>query len=160
MATFPGLPRPVFSYNFGAVKCIVGVVPLANFGADGGVSFEPQSQLVESEVSADGYVVYTANNDERVRATITLSEVSGAIPLLDAMVKAQAGVMFAGGPIVPLPFLLVDPATGDVVESEYVIFLQEPGLSKSKSIGTREYQIELPYARFKMLPGGKNIPVI
>lgn len=160
MATFPGLPRPVFSYNFGAVQCIIGSIPLANFGSDGSIQVEIQGPLVESNLSADGYVVYTASNDERVQVTITLSEVSGAIPLLDALVKAQAGLMFAGGPIAPVAFFLLDPATGDTLASEYVVFIQEPGVSKSKSIGTREYVIELPYARFKQLPGVKNIPVL
>jgi hypothetical protein len=160
MATFPGLPRPVFSYNFGAVQCIIGTVPLANFGTDGSISFEFPSQLVESEVSADGYVVYTANNDERVRVTITLSEVSGAVPLLDELVKAQAGLMFAGGPLTPVPFYLLDPATGDTIASEYTVFLQEPTITKQKAIGTREYLVELPYARFRQQPGVTNIPVV
>lgn len=148
MSTFPGLPRPVFAYNFGAVQCIVGGVALSNFGSDGSISFETGSQIVESEVSADGYVVYTANNDDRVQVTITLSEVSGAVPLLDSLMKAQVITMHSGGPIAPLAFFLQDPATGDAIESEYVIFLQEPNISKSKSVGTREFQIELPYARF------------
>jgi hypothetical protein len=159
MATYPGLPRPAFAYNFAAVQCIIGTVPLSNFGSDGGISFELPSQLVESEVSADGYVVYSANNDERVRATITLMETSGAIPLLDALVKAQAQLLFAGGPLAALPFYLKDPANGDEIASEYCVFLQEPTISKAKAIGTREYQVELPYARFLTIHGPLNIAV-
>ena len=162
MANFPGLPSPVFAYNFGAVQCIIGTVALSNFGSDGSISFEMGSQIVESEVSADGYVVYTANNDQRVQVTITLSEVSGAVPLLDGLMKSQVQTLHDGGPIAPLSFFLQDPATGDQIESEYVVFLQEPGISKSKAIGTREFLIELPYARFssKHLKGVFNTPTV
>lgn len=162
MANYPGLPSPVFAYNFGAVQCIVGGVALSNFGSDGSISFEMGSQIVESEVSADGYVVYTANNDQRVQVTITLSEVSGAVPLLENLVRSQVQTLHGGGPISPIGFFLQDPATGDQIESEYVIFLQEPGISKSKAIGTREFQIELPYARFagSHQKGPNNTPTV
>lgn len=160
MATFPGLPRPVFAYNFGAVQCILGTVPLSNFGSDGGIEGELPSQLLESEVSADGYVIYTANNDERIRFTITLSAHSGALPLLEAMVFAQSAVMHAGGTLPVLPFFLLDPATGDEITSEHTIFLQSAVISKGKSAGTRQYIIELPYARHRQVVGAKNAPTL
>lgn len=148
MQAFSGLPRPVFAYNFGAVHCSIGPVTLSNFGADGSVSFEYSSQIVESEVSADGYVVYTSNNDDRVQVTITLSEASKAVDLLDAQMRKQVENMHQGKAIDELVFYMEDPATGDFIRSPYTVFLQEPGISKSKSLGTREFRLELPYARF------------
>lgn len=160
MATPPGLPRPAFTYNFAAIQCIVGGVALSNFGTDGGISFEYPSQLMESELSADGYVTYSGNNDERVRVTITLLETSGAIPLVEALIKTQVNAVFAGSPLTPVPFYMSDPATGDHVVSEYVVFLQEPAPSKTKGIGTREYILELPYARFTGAKGALNIATV
>ena len=138
------------------MQCIVGGVALSNFGTDGGISFEYPSQLMESELSADGYVTYSGNNDERVRVTITLLETSGAIPLVEALIKTQVNAVFAGSPLAPVAFFMTDPATGDTVVSEYVVFLQEPAPSKAKGIGTREYILELPYARFTGAKGVVN----
>lgn len=154
----PGLPRPAFSYNMGAVRLVIGSVPISNYGPDGSIDFEFPSALVESELSADGYVTYVVQNDERLRCTIRISEKSGALPLLQALWTAQQAAMYAGGLVAPLIFAMVCPSTGDIVQSEYCVFLNTPTTSKTKGLSTREYQVELPGGRYRALVGTLNIP--
>lgn len=157
MATPPGLPRPAFSYNFAAVQCIIGTVSISNYGADGSIEFEFPSQIAESEVSADGYVTYVANSDERVRVRIRVAENSGVLALLQNFIRTQVQASFQGAPVPFLNFRFFCPSTGDAVNSQYAVFLNEPTPSKSKALGTREFLLELPDARFRIQQGLLNV---
>lgn len=160
MAAPYGLPRPHFNYNFAAITVVLGNVPLSNYGSDGSIEFEFPSQLMESELSADGYVTYVDNTDERVRVTITVSETSGALAALQNMATRQMVASRLGQALPVLPFTFLDRITGDGVVSEAAIFLNTATPSKSKSLGTREFVIELPYARGLMQVGVNNAPTL
>ena len=151
MAFAPGMPRAAFQYSFARVQCIVGTISLNHFGDDGGIEFEYATDLVEATTSADGFRTYTALNDESVKVTITLKPHSRAIPLLDALVKAQVATIGIKPQMTPLPFFFLDPSTGSTVASEYCVFMSEPVQSATKSVTDRVYVLDLPYARFRQL---------
>lgn len=151
----PGVPRPVRTYNFGAISCILGPVPLSNYGADGEIEFDLPSDLMTSEVSADGFVTYSIEMDQRVRVTIRVMETSAVLPLLQALVDTQVARTWDGHQLPDYPFIMSCPTTGDLIGGR-VVFLKEPVMTKAKTAGTREFQLELPYGRFHQIFGGVN----
>ena len=152
-------PKPVVTYNLATVVCTVGSVPISNYGEDGGVDIELPASLLESKISADGFVVYEAVNDDRVTVKITVSATSRVAKLLLELATIQMDAVRTGQPMPAVPFGLFDPATGDRCDSPYAVFIQTPTPSKGKAVGTREFDLELPYARSNIKLGENNQPV-
>lgn len=151
----PGAPRTVRSFNFGAITCAIGPVALSNYGADGEIEFDYPSDIMTSELSADGFVTYSVEMDQRVSVTIRLMETSRALPLLQAMVDTQVARIWAGNQLPEYPFIMACPSTGDLIGGR-IVFLKEPVMSKQKQAGTREFSLEMPYGRFRQIFGGVN----
>lgn len=145
-------------YSLAQVVCKVGPVRLSEWGPDGTITIDPQSDEVESALSGDGLAHYSDLNDRRLRVTVDLMIKSYAREALDALVVAQRAARRppqGATPIIPpLPFYFWNPSTGEKITSPYSVFIQVPGPTAAKTEGTRQYVIELPYGR----DGQFNIP--
>jgi hypothetical protein len=95
---------PLKTYDLDKVLIIINGIRLTGFGEDAAIAFEPQSNIGEHTVSADGQVTFSRNNDKRVLATITLRETSKAVRDLYALLLAQN----AQPAILPMPFFMQD----------------------------------------------------
>jgi hypothetical protein len=135
------------AYSFSQVICTVGGLALSDYGADGGISFEAQSDELESKLSADGLVNYSANHDRRLRVTITVMAHSFAAQYLHAQYTIQKAALEGGQPMVPISFGFINPATKEGISSESVVFITVPSFSVEKTEGEREFVLELPYGR-------------
>lgn len=128
------------------VVLVIGGVQVSGYGnGDDAIGFEWVSPLAESDVMADGDVVYSRLNDRRLKATLTLSQKSRAHLLLWGLIEAQHGDNI-GVPVpllLPLPFMMLDFCTGESIGGECV-FMSRPAGNKGKKIGNVEYMIELP----------------
>lgn len=139
------------SYDLKLVVCTVGGVPISGYGEDDALEFEWASDLVEKTKSADGKVTYSRLNDRECVCTITLMATSKAIPLLQALLETQHGDNLGIAPpiIVPMPFLMTDPSTGDNVVGECV-FENRPAPSKSRTVGEVEFRVSLPSPKWTL----------
>ena len=145
------LPRPAYAYTFKAVNLTLAGVPISRYGPDGGIEFDTQANLVESETTADGYVIYTAQNDDRITCTVTISQFSPQYDEIMEIIRGQMLGINVGLGIPPLPTSLFDPATGDLFASEYTVFVKEPMPNKTKTLGPVTIEVEFPYGRWGFL---------
>lgn len=134
------------TYDLKNVVCTVGGVPISGYGETDALTFEWVSEAVESMATADGQPVYSRLNDRRLNVTITLSQKSRAVSLLWGMLEAQHGELLPVAPpqILPLPFMMIDPATGDQVGSFETVFMTRPAPSKGRTVGEVEFRVQLP----------------
>lgn len=121
------------------VQCIVAGVLVSGFGENDAVTVERMADQRESMPSADGDVVYSKTNDNRVRITLTLHDRSRAYRDLAAAAQAQ----LASPVIVPTPFFLSD-TNGDSITSAEAIFMRLPEPSKNRRAGEVQFLLELP----------------
>lgn len=150
----PGVPRRAHSYNFGAVQCVLGALTLSNF-MDGGITVASSEGIVTSEKSADGIITYVYTSDERTQVTINLAATSASIPVLDALIRNQLIALAAGQTLVPIPLYLNDPSTGDLLTGG-AICMNEGQPSMESGLGTRTYEFEVPYGRWRKVLGTNN----
>jgi hypothetical protein len=134
------------TYDLKNVVCTIGGVPISGYGETDAVTLEWTSDIVESTVTADGQAIYSRLNDRRLNVTVTLSQKSRAVGLLQTMLDAQHGETLPIAPpqILPLPFLLIDPASGDQISSFDTVFMQRPAPSKGRTIGEVQFMVQLP----------------
>lgn len=151
----PSQPRTLHTYNFGALQVILAGIPISNYGPDGAVEVELPSDMLESNVSADGFVTYEANQDDRLDITVRVMETCAALPMLQVLWNAQQQAMRAGRNPPPWVFSMLCGSTGDQIVGR-MVFMKEPTAGKGKSVGTREIMIQLPYARCTGRFGGVN----
>lgn len=144
------MPLPqatVRSYSFAQVVCSVGGLPLSDYGSDGGIAFEGQSDELESQLSADGVVNYSANHDRRIRVTITLMGHSASARYMDSLFRTQKTALESGAPFNGATFYFFNPATAESIGSDAAVIISAPSFSAEKTEGEREYVLELPYGR-------------
>lgn len=143
---------PVNYYNFNNNVVTIGGRRLGIFAADGGIQYTPKSDNIQSDVGADGVVHYSGLNDARLEVTITLMEDSDSVAYLMALIEAQNIAANQGGQrsLPPLPFKHRDLSLGDSIISPYCIFMNMPEVNKQRTIGTRVFRAELPYAKGKL----------
>lgn len=138
---------PLNYYNFENNIITLNGRRLGVWAQDGGVSYAPQSDDVQSDVGADGIVHYSGLNDDRLRVTVTLMENSPSVAYLMQLREAQKQAMKQGRVIPTLAWGHRDPSVGDIIVSPYAVFVTFPTINKARTIGTREFQLELPYAK-------------
>lgn len=144
------------TYDFKKTKLVIGPVVIGGYGDDGGVEYEPVSDIGEMTYGADGEATFSRQNIKGLIATITLKETSNSIAQLDALRRAQQ----AFSKIPPLNYNHFDPLTGDKVKSTYAVFKNWAAPSKSRNAGDRTFVIELPYSAAESLEGPFNaIPI-
>jgi len=78
---------------------------------------------------------------------VTVMENSPAVEYLMGLRAAQQQAMREGRIIPPLAWGHRDPSVGDIITSPYAVFVTFPTITKARTIGTREFQLELPYAK-------------
>ena len=141
------------TYDLSKVRCIVGTFVIGGFAADGGVEIEQAADIGEVTTGATGETVFSANNDKTLFVNITVLETSKSYRNLAALMKLQEARI---GPILPLPFLLVDAINGDTISSAYATFVARPGLAKGKTVGERVFRLALPGAAATAIYGALN----
>jgi hypothetical protein len=143
------------SYDLGIVQLVVGGIPIGGFGEDGGIEFESDSDLWEVNVGATGLTTFSKVNNDLLFAIVTVMETSLAYAALGGLLKTQQ--LNPLPVIVPLPFLMVDPSTGDTVSSVASVFTQRPNQNKGRVAGERIFRIALPGAGATNLYGVANV---
>lgn len=141
-------PQVTKTYNLAAVQLIVGTVDISGYSDDGGIEFENAAALFETTVGSDGEDVSSRVNNEVQYVNISLMETTRAYMLLAAMMQLQLTLVDSKLPIAPLPFMLVDPLTGDVCSAAYVTFMDRPSMSKGATVGERVFRLKLSKPMF------------
>ena len=145
------------TYDLKNVIASVSGVPFSGYGEDDAITLEWDEEIVTKTVTADGKTIYSRNNNRGLTVTLTLAQTSRAHLLLAGLLEAQHGDNIGIGPpvILPLPFALVDPATGETIFSQDCVFVSRPASSKGKTVGTVQYVLHLPNP--KMGPAVANV---
>jgi len=153
---------PAKVYNLANVVCTVGGVPVNEYGTDSedAIALEWSSSIMTAKPTADGKYVYSRTNDRGLVATITLSRKSTSIPLLMALIEAQTGDNIGIAPpvVVPMPFFLTDPATGDVVAAMEFVFMDRPAPTFGKEAGDVEFVLHMANPKYTL--GSANLLTI
>lgn len=137
------VPQPFRYYRFADVELYIGGKRIQEYGEDGEISFEYSNDLVEQTKGADGVPVYSENAGGTMTCTLTVSQLGLGYKQLAALIQAQINAP-AGG--LAVPFLLRNPAQGDLVASPWCVFLNRTPLTLSRMAGTAEFRMSLPYA--------------
>jgi hypothetical protein len=134
------------TYDLKLVVCTIGGVPISGYGETDALTLEWVSDIVEGTVTADGKALYSRLNDRRLNVTVTLSQTSRVVGLLQTMLDAQHGetLPFAPPQILPVPFYLLDPSTGDTIASFETVFMARPAPSKGRNVGEVQFMLQLP----------------
>lgn len=142
------LPRAGAKFwSFAQTMFSIGGITLADYGADGGIGFDPQSDEVESNLSADGIVHYADNHDRRLRATIKVMNNSFAADHMFRLAQTQRRTRQSTGLMPPIMCSYNDPITRRRVVSAAAVFITVPGMQSQKEEGELEFVIEFPYGR-------------
>lgn len=132
-------------YNLRGVFLVINGQRIEGFGDTDAVTFEPADDAIKDAISADGMPVVNETNDFRCYATITVMENSPAARQLSDLNAAQRTTGILGTPPVPYTFKMIDSNSGDRIQEDSVYFMNNPGPSKGKEAGTREFKIFLPF---------------
>ena len=144
-------------YDIANVVVTVGGAKISGYGEDDAIGIEWDEDLVTPKTTADGSTIYSRTNVKGCTVTLTLMQTSRAHLILMGFLEAQHGVSVGIGPplLAPLPFFLLDPATGEQITSADCVFLNRPAPSKGKEVGEVEYRLHLPAP--KHLPPVANV---
>ena len=148
-----GIANVLKTYDFKQVRMIIGTQLIGGSGDEGGIAFSAEEDDWEHTVGADGEVVASATNDERIVATITVKATNKAVSKLYALYRSQKIIR----PIIPLGFMLTDPILGDIVPATYCLFLNFPDVDKMKATAEYEFRVLLPYAKKDIQLGVLNL---
>lgn len=145
------------TYDLKNVICTIATVAISGYGETDAISYEWAEDITTKTVTADGDVIHSRNNNKSATVTITLSQTSRAHLFLEGLLDAQHGESIGIGPpaILPLPFFLLDPATGETLRSEFSVFTKRPVSNKGKTVGDVVYTVDLPKA--KRTPAIRNV---
>ena len=144
-------------HNLKNVQLTIGATLIAGgYGETDAITFENVQPVAEMTYGADGHSVPSYNNVKDLLCTITLLPTSLAYTLLSAQLAIQEGLAALPGPLVVLPFLMVDTNNGDTVQSLHCTFLTRPLLSKAKKIGEVTFQLNIRKA--VQIRGPLNVP--
>lgn len=145
---------PVKTYDFKHVRLVIGTRTITGFGEDGGVEVEPNSDVAEFSVGADGEVTVSVSNDKSMIATITVRESSRGYRELGELLTTQEQL---GGRIPGYVFNLFDEISGEKVTDGSAVFLGRPTVSKNKTVGDREFRVLLPTGADGLLAAPLNV---
>lgn len=138
---------------FDLKNCLLSVnsLPMGGYGQNDAMVVEWADDILYDMVSADGQVVVSRVNDPRMRVGLSFLQTSQSVPLLMAMVEAQAGNQAGFGPpiILPYPFLYKNFTTGTVISSSHTFFLNRPAPGAAKSVGEVQFRLLLPQPTYE-----------
>ena len=146
-------PQPFRYYKFSQIRLYIGGFRVQEFGEDGGITFEYNSDLVETAVSADGKPVFSENNDPLMFCSVTVMQTGEGYKQLAALVEAQKRNVTG---LLTVPFLLKNRYQGDIISSPWCVFLSRTPLDLQRTAGTAEFRMALPYAGDSALFGTNN----
>lgn len=125
----------VHTYNLKHCTILCDGVPVTGFADGDAVTVEPESNIWEDVVGADGEVTRAATNDRRASITFTLKDTSSFNKFLRQKVKlaqtAGNGDVFS--------FFLKDLNTGEQVVSAQTWVKTDPGVTKGRESSDREW---------------------
>lgn len=133
----------VKTHSLKAIVCDVGAVSVGGYDEDGGVTIEPNADVVEMTVGGDGEAIANVSGDTHAVATITVMQTSRAFTLLQGQMEIQHRTLLAGTPLIPVTFNMINPATGEGCSSAQCVFLNRPANSQMKKATTREFRLFL-----------------
>lgn len=133
---------PVKTYKLLRVMFTLDEIRITGFGVDSVAEFERPSDIIEDDVTADGQVVVSYTNDNRMYVTITLLETSLAYKQL----ADKFNVQNAQDTLLPMKFLMIDLTNGDRVGEQFAVFKKMPVPTKGRKASERQFQILLPNA--------------
>lgn len=134
-------------YNFELCRLIIGGVIVGGYDDEGGVEYEPANDINEMTVGADGEATNSHITNDMVVATITLKETSKSYRDLMELAQEQWRTQRTpGGGAGAVSYTHFDPSTGDEIRERQAIFLNRPGQNKTRTAGSREIRMALPYA--------------
>jgi hypothetical protein len=136
----------VKSYDLSLVVCTVGGIAISGYGESDAIQLEWDEDIVTVTPTADGQNIYSRNNNRGLSVTITLSQKSRSHLLLAGLLETQHGDNLGIHPpvILPLPFFMLDPSTGESFTSLHAVFVSRPAPAKGKTIGDVVYKLHLP----------------
>jgi len=127
------------TYSPADVVLLIGGVPIFGFDGDGIINFEPSNEDTTMSQGCDGEVTINRLAPSPMTATIMLKETSASNDVLAGFRAAQRAT---GGYTVP--FVMLDPSTGESITCAETVFAGRPSISKGKESGSREWPILLP----------------
>lgn len=125
------------TYNLAQVIITVGGLPLEGFGADDAVTFEPNSDLWENTIGADGEVTRSATNDRSGTLTFTLMSTSRSLDILNTFLQLTKTVGVGD----TFPVYIKDLNSGDQLFAEQCWIQREADMSFGKTASEREWTI-------------------
>ena len=138
------------TYDLKRLLTIVGTFDVKGYGDGDAVSIEWDSDLVEITKKADGGSVYSRLNDRGCMITFTLNQTSPSIPLFQALIEVQHGDQIGIAPpaVLPTPFFMFDPVTGDQWNSAQCVVVSRPAPSKGRTIGDVTIQVHMEECKY------------
>jgi hypothetical protein len=132
---------PVKGYNLATCYCVIGGVLVTGGFGDNGIQLDEQP-LFEMVRGAAGEVVACRVVQKDVNGKLSLFQTSVAHRNLAVALDTQRIAVDAGGPLVPLPFLLIDAQSGTTIKGS-VTFLARPAIKFGKNAEAIEYSINV-----------------
>lgn len=137
------------SYCFADVVLTVNGIRIQGFGDDGGVTIEPDGDDGALSQGADGEVTLTQFAPPPFKATIKLKQTSTSNGVLAGLRALQRSL---GVSLMPCPFSLLDPGSGETLLSPQAIFMGRPSVSMDKEASDREWVLGLPNPAYLATP--------
>ncbi len=128
------------SYDFSAVQVLIGGIKIGGFAEDSGVAIEYDGDISSVKIGADGEACVSRLPLPPANVTLTLMETSASNAILEGFLIAQRNT--PAGWI--LPFVMLDPTTGEKVLSGQCSFANLPNVMKNRESSTREWRLIVP----------------
>jgi hypothetical protein len=145
--------QPLRYYKFSENVLVIGGRQIVEFGDDGGIEYEFNSDLVEAAVTADGVPVFSEILDPLCVATITVNQTGEGYKYLSALTQAQKAAR--AGSITRLNYLHRNLIQGDIFASQWCIFASRPTPGFGKTASTVEFRMFLPYVGDSVIYGSR-----
>lgn len=143
-------------HNLAAVQLTVGSFRVTGFGPDDAISLAPMSDLIQSDVSADGaHVPISQINDPRWEGTMFVRRNTAAFRLLMESLQDQLAAAISGA-IPPLAFQVFDPISGDKITEANMRYVRYPDQGYAQAAAVAEFAILLPSPA---IIGGANVDI-
>lgn len=136
----------LYSGDLRQTICTFGPIAFNNFGEGSAISIEPEGDLFNVKVSADGKTTRHRTHNNNHVATITLMETSTAnvrMILLSLRNAALSGITY--------PFIYKNPLNGEYCQSNTAFVQKYPGMESNNEPTEREWNIYLPDCRLTEL---------
>lgn len=125
------------TYASDLVLVIVGGVPMTGTAPDTFVNIEPTSDMVTSQVGADGEVARSRNSDRRATIEITLLGTSPSNDVLSGMVAADE---LSGSAMFPVTVQDLRGTTMFLAPQAWI--RRKPNITYGGEVGTRTWTLE------------------